>query len=108
MGSPPDSVKVAAIRKNPRVAFEIDTNDWPYKVLSLRGSATVELVEGLTAEYAQAAQRYFGPEAGQTWVDQMGGLFKEMARISLQPDWVSILDFEARFPQKVTQAMSAG
>ena len=38
----------------------------------------------------------------------MGGLFKEMGRISLQPDWVSILDFESRFPQKVTQAMSAG
>jgi hypothetical protein len=107
MGSPPDSAKAAAMRKNPRVAFEIDTTEWPYKVLSLRGNVTVDLVEGLTAEYVQAAQRYFGPEGGQAWVDQMSGLFKEMARMALRPDWVSILNFESRFPQKVTQAMGA-
>ena len=51
MGSPPESAKVAAMRKNPRVAFEIDTNEWPYKVLSVRGNVTVEVVDGLTAEY---------------------------------------------------------
>ena len=61
MGTPAPTSKVAAMRKNPRVAFEIDTDVWPYKVLSIRGSVTVEVVDGVTPEYTQAAHHYFGP-----------------------------------------------
>ena len=106
MGSPVGTAKVAAMQKNPRVAFEIDTDIWPYKVLSVRGDVTVELVDGVTPEYTQAALRYFGAEGGQAWSDQVGGMFKQIARVSLRPDWVSILDFEARFPQQIAQAMA--
>lgn len=108
MGSPIGTAKVAAIQKNPRVALEIDTDVWPYKVLSIRGDVTVEVVDGVTPEYTQAAHRYFGEEAGQAWANQVGSMFKQIARMSLRPDWVSILDFEARFPQRIAQAMAGG
>jgi hypothetical protein len=108
MGTPAPTAKVAAMKKNPRVALEIDTHEWPYKVLSVRGSVTVEMVDGVTPEYTQAAHRYFGPEAGQAWSDQVSGMFKEIAKISLRPDWVSILDFEGRFPQQIAKAMTGG
>jgi hypothetical protein len=107
MGTPAPTAKVAAMQKNPRVAFEIDTDVWPYKVLSIRGSVSVDLVDGITPEYTQAAHRYFGAEGGQAWSDQVAGMFKQIARIALRPDWVSILDFEARFPQQIAKAMSS-
>lgn len=108
MGTPAPTAKVSAMQKNPRVAFEIDTDVWPYKVLSIRGSVTVDVVDGVTPEYTQAAHHYFGPDAGQAWSDQVAGMFKQIARISLRPDWVAILDFEGRFPQQIAKAMSGG
>ena len=35
----------------------------------------------------------------------MRPLFPQMARISLSPDWVGILDFETRFPSAVERAI---
>jgi hypothetical protein len=107
MGTPAPTSKVAAMRRNPRVALEIATDVWPYKVLSIRGCVTVEVVDGVTPEYTQAAHHYFDPEAGQQWSDTVRGMFKQLAKITLRPDWVSILDFEARFPQRISQAMAA-
>jgi hypothetical protein len=107
MGTPAPTSKVAALRKNPRVALEIGTDVWPYKVLSIRGNVTVEVVDGVTPEYTQAALRYFGPKAGQQWSDTVAGMFKQLAKITLRPDWVSVLDFETRFPQRISQAMAA-
>jgi hypothetical protein len=30
----------------------------------------------------------------------------QMTRIKIQPEWVSILDFETRFPSAIAEAMS--
>jgi len=88
------------------VALTIDTNTWPNKVLQIRGTANVETVDGVVPEYAAAARRYFGEEQGRAWVEQVGNMFSQMARISIRPDWVSIIDFEKRFPSAIEAAMA--
>jgi hypothetical protein len=105
VASPPGAPKLKVLETNPKVALTIDSTDWPYKVLMIRGSATVEFVDGVVPEYALSAERYFGEETGKGWVDQIGSMFSEMARITIHPEWVSILDFEQRFPQAIAAAM---
>jgi len=38
LGTPLTAPKVKALRKNPNVAVTIDTNNWPHKVLQIRGT----------------------------------------------------------------------
>jgi pyridoxamine 5'-phosphate oxidase-like protein len=106
LGTPLKAPKVQALSRNAKVALSIDSNTWPYKVLQIRGTARVETVAGVVPEYALAAERYFGQEQGQTWVKQVGGMFPQMARITIQPEWVAVLDFEKRFPSAIEAAMS--
>jgi hypothetical protein len=105
VASPTDSPKVTAIRQNPKVAVTIDNNEWPHKVLLVRGTATVDIVEGLAPEYVAAAARYFGAKQGQGWAEQAKGLFPQMARVSIQPEWVGMMDFEQRLPNALERAM---
>jgi hypothetical protein len=51
---------VDSLRRNPHVALTIDTNDFPPHVLLVRGTASVEIVDGIPAEYF-AASRKGGP-----------------------------------------------
>ncbi len=98
MGTPPKAPKLKALAKNPRVSLTIDGNDFPHKVLLIRGSARLEPVNGVVPEYAMAADRYFGPEQGKAWVDGLGKMISSMVRVSVTPDWVGLLDFQTRFP----------
>jgi hypothetical protein len=100
MGSPSRAPKLRALRENPDVALTIDDNTFPHKVLLVRGRAEVEMKDDVVDEYAQAAERYFGPDQGQAWVQQLTG--KPMARIAVTPTWVGILDFETRFPSALS------
>jgi hypothetical protein len=106
LAPPPKAPKVQALSPNAKVALSIDGNTWPYKVLQIRGTAHVETVAGVVPEYALAAERYFGAEQGRAWVKQVGGMFAQMARIVVKPEWVAILDFEKRFPSAIEAAMS--
>ncbi len=106
LGTPPTAPKVEILPERPEVAITIDGTDWPYKALLIRGTARVEMVDGVAPEYAAAARRYFGEEGGAAWVGQVGGLFPQMARIAIRPTWASILDFEARFPSAIARAMA--
>ena len=106
LSSPPNAPKVQTLQSHPQVALTIDSNTFPYKVLQIRGTAQVEIVEGVVPEYASAAERYFGAEQGQGWIAQVRGMFAQMARIVIRPEWVGILDFEQRFPSAIEAAMS--
>ena len=106
LGTPLKAPKVRALTQNSKVALTIDTNSWPNKVLQIRGTAKVETVDGVVAEYAAAARRYFGEEQGRAWVEQVGKMFSQMARISVRPEWVSVIDFEKRFPSAIESAMA--
>ena len=105
MVSPSDAPKVQALQANPAVSLTIDSETWPHKVLLLRGSAEVEIVEGVAAEYGEAARRYFGEEQGVAWTDQVSQMLPRTARIAVRPEWVGILDFQTRFPEAFAKRM---
>jgi len=98
LGTPPKAPKLKALAKNPKVALTIDDNTFPHKVLLVRGTAQLEAVNGIVPEYALAAVRYFGEEQGKAWVTQLASMIPEMARITITPEWVGLLDFQTRFP----------
>jgi hypothetical protein len=83
---------------NPRVSVTIHSATKQDHVLLMRGTAAVTMVPGVAREYAAAARKYMGEEAGNAWVGEVGTLFAEMARIAIRPDWVGVLDFQIRFP----------
>ena len=107
LGSPPNAPKVNVLPTNSKVALTIDRDEWPYHALLIRGTADVETVEDVTPEYAASAERYFGEEQGREWVEGVRQMSPQMARISVRPEWVSILDFERRFPSAIQAAMSS-
>ena len=97
-GTPPNAPKLKALAKNPRVSLTIDNNDFPHKVLLVRGTAALETMNKIVPEYALAAERYFGPTQGPAWVSQMGKMISSMVRVTVTPNWVGLLDFQTRFP----------
>jgi hypothetical protein len=101
----PDDPKVAALRRHPAVAVTIDSEKPPFKVLSLRGTAAVSIVEGLAAECLPMFTRYMGPEQGTAWTEMMGRMTDRIARIAIRPTWVTVHDFETRFPSGMARRM---
>jgi hypothetical protein len=106
LGTPTTAPKLKVLSDNAPVALTIDSTSFPHKVLSIRGKARVETVDGVVPEYAAAAERYFGPEQGRAWVEQVRGMMSRMARIVIRPEWVGLLDFESRFPSAIEAAMA--
>ena len=98
MGTPPKAPKLRALAKRPKVSLTIDNNEFPHKVLLIRGTARLNSVNDIVPEYVLAAERYFGPEQGKAWVQQLRGIISTMVRITITPEWVGILDFHTRFP----------
>lgn len=94
----PDDPKVAALRANPQVAIMIDTAEPPYRVLQIRGVASVTFVEGTSPDMVATSTRYMGEEAGRSWAEYAASLSPRQARIAVRPTWVDVLDFEARLP----------
>jgi translation initiation factor IF-1 len=101
MASLPGAPKLKALQSGDRVALTIDTNDPPHHILSIRGTAEITEIQGVVAEYAQAAVRYLGRERGEAYVGSLPPEIR-MGRIAVRPDQVVVLDFETRFPSPVT------
>jgi hypothetical protein len=102
LATPPKAPKLKALAKNPKVSITIDDNVFPHKVLLIRGTAKLQTVNGIVPEYAKAAERYFGREQGQAWVQQLQTLISNMVRITVTPEWVGLLDFRSRFPSALS------
>jgi hypothetical protein len=100
-GTPPKAPKLKALQERDDVAVTVDdAGAWPYKALLVRGRASVDLLDDVVPEYAQAAERYFGSEQGEAWLAQLRG--QPMARVAVTPTWVAVLDFETRFPSALS------
>ena len=84
------------------MSLTIDDNNFPHKVLLVRGTARLETVDGIVPEYALAAERYFGAEQAQAWLKQLRTLVPNMVRIAVSPEWVGLLDFQTRFPSALS------
>jgi len=101
MGTLPKSAKVAALRKNPKVALTIDQGAFPPKVLLIRGTAEVDLVEGIPDGYLTAGRKVMTGDQYAGWVDGVRGLYDEMVVITITPTWAKLLDFETTLPKAV-------
>jgi hypothetical protein len=102
MGAPPNAPKMKVLDGHPTVAFSIDSNDWPYQVLSVRGHASARVVDQPVdetfPEYAAMAQRYLGDDGAQQFLALARQTFTRWTRIAIRPEEVRILDFKQRFP----------
>lgn len=98
MGAPPNSPKMKAIAARPQVAIAIDGIDWPYPWLNVRGTASIEVLEDAFPEYKSMARRYLGDAGGEQFLAARDQTFDSWARITIRPEVVRILDFQARFP----------
>jgi hypothetical protein len=108
MASPPDAPKLKALKPGTKVAITIDSNEWPNKVLLLRGPVEIDEVDGIAPEYAAAAHRCMGQEGGDAFLDMAKNLVTKTARLKVKPDWVGLLDFQTRFPSAMERAMGGG
>jgi len=98
--------RIRDLRDRPDVAVTIDTETFPPEVLLLRGRVTVEAVDGIPEEYAMAAARYLGEDAGRAYIASIDAPVTRMARISLRPSWVGLIDFQTRNPSPLGGVLS--
>ncbi len=103
MATVPKSAKVAALRKNPRVAVTIDQSAFPPKVLLIRGTAELELVDGVPDGYLIAGHKVMTDDQYPEWVAGVQGLYDEMVVITITPTWAKLLDFEVTIPKAVAE-----
>ncbi len=102
MASPPKAPKLKALAKNPKVSLTIDDNEFPHRVLLIRGTAKLDEVEGIVPEYEACAARYFDKKFADAWLKQLRGIVTSMVRITITPEWVGLLDFKKRFPSALS------
>jgi pyridoxamine 5'-phosphate oxidase-like protein len=107
MATAPKAAKVAALRKNPKVALTIDSGAYPPKVLLIRGTAEVEQVPGVPEGYLRAGHKVMTDEQYPDWVAGVKGLYDEMVVITVTPTWAKLLDFETTIPKAVEDLIKA-
>ena len=95
--------KVRGLGSNPRVALTIDTQTQPPRILLVRGTATMEIVDGVPDDYLEASHKYVPRKEWDGFDAQVRGLYPRMARISIMPEWAKLLDFETTLPQAVEE-----
>ena len=93
--------KVRALSGRPEVALTIDTGGTPgeAKELLIRGTATVEIVDGVADEYLAMSTKgmadTLGPEGLAEFERNVRSTYDQMARIRIQPTWARCYDFGA-------------
>jgi PPOX class probable F420-dependent enzyme len=101
--------KVAALSARPEVALTIDSGDTPggARSLSIRGRASIEIVDGVVKEYLAAARKSMDADAAAEFERQCREMYDQMARIAITPRWVRFYDFGAgrmpRFLQELAE-----
>jgi uncharacterized protein YndB with AHSA1/START domain len=86
--------KVAALKARPHVALTIDNdNAAASKALCVRGVATIDIVDGVPEEYLAAVVKGIPAEQNGQFEAQVRSLYKQMARITIEPRWARYYDF---------------
>jgi hypothetical protein len=98
--------KVRALEMNSKVALSIDTDTRPPHVLLVRGTASIEIVDGVPNEFLEASEKSLPREQWSQFEAQVRSLYPQMARITIEPDWAKLLDFETRYPIAVEKLVS--
>jgi len=98
----PTAPKVAALSARPDVALTIEAGATPgdSRSLSIRGRASIEIVDGLTEEYVASARKNMAPEAAAQFEQNSRAMYDQMARIAITPTWARYYDYGAgRLPR---------
>jgi len=97
----PTSPKASALRARPHVALTIDTEQPPIRALFIRGVASMEVVDGVPDEYLAASAKSPKSTAERDqWERHVRSVYRQMARISIEPRWARYYDFTAgRLPE---------
>lgn len=97
--------KLPALRNNPTVALTIDTEEYPPKILLIRGRAELDYVDGIPDEYLQATgDAVMTPEQRAEWEAEVRSLYHDgMVRIVVTPTWAKLIDFETTLPSAVEE-----
>jgi hypothetical protein len=104
MWTVPDSAKVSALQTNPQVALTVDTaGEWPPRVLLVRGTASVDPVDGVPQGYLDASEKVTPADEFEGWKAGVMQLYDRMAHIEITPTWAKLLDFETTIPQAVEE-----
>jgi hypothetical protein len=94
--------KVEALSAHPDVAVAIEAGGTPEqaRALSIRGRASVEIIDGVVEEYLAAARRSMDAESIAEFEQNVRRMYDQMARIAITPRWVRYYDFGAgRMPR---------
>ncbi len=105
LASPDNAPKLKSLQEGDAVAVTIDNDTMPYKVLLIRGTIHMDVVQGVAPEYEKAAIRVLGEAGAQGFLAQLRPICPSMTRIFITPSWVGVLDFEGRFPSALERAM---
>jgi Pyridoxamine 5'-phosphate oxidase len=97
----PSSPKVRALASRPHVALTIDTDDGQAsRALFVRGVATIDIIDGVPGEYLAASAKNMDTGQARQFEAHVRAIYKQMARISVEPRWARYYDFGAgRVPQ---------
>ena len=101
----PHAPKVSALKANPKVALTVDTNAFPPHVLLVRGTAAIDMVDGVPPEYLEASRKSVGPDQWDAFEAQVRVMYKQMARIKITPLWAKLLDFQTRFSTPIEKLL---
>ncbi len=88
----PTSPKVRALAARPHVALTIE-NDDASRTLSVRGVAAMDIVDGVPDEYLAASAKGMSGERARQFEAHVRSIYKQMARISIEPCWARYYDF---------------
>jgi hypothetical protein len=104
--TPDNAPKVRGLAANPRVALTIDTQTQPPRILLVRGTASMEFIDGVPGDYLEASHKYVPRKKWDGFDAQVRGLYPRMARISVTPVWAKLVDFETTLPQAVEELLA--
>lgn len=102
----PYAAKVRALTIHPKVALTVDATTWPPNLLLVRGTAGVEMVDGVPPEYFEGSKKLVDADQWETFEAGVRGLYTQMVRITIVPEWAKLMDFETRLPSAVAQLIA--
>jgi hypothetical protein len=66
----------------------------------------VRVADGVPPEYLAASRTIVGEAGFPAFEEQVRGLYAQMARITITPEWAKLLDFETTLPRAVAQLLN--
>jgi hypothetical protein len=102
----PSSDKVAALRRDPRIALTVDVFPPPCCLL-VRGTVDLREEDGVPDEYLEASFRTMPAEQHAAFEEQVRALYDSMVRVVVTPTWVRLNDFQRTAPRAVERLVQA-